>query len=257
MGNYSTAVLADNPLHYWRLADPAGGLANDLGSARPFPLWAQGGPVFGMTGYGGPNLDGGSAICNTIVYLNSIANIPFTPPVSVDWILWIPGPRADNVQSFPWGWGDNTVGPYHNEPGTGVYDFNFNAQASVNAVAPTAQRWHHFAWTYASGATTFLYYIDGTPQTAPSAFAAVGNSNYQLQLGKRVGPGAQWVGAMSEFAIYPTVLSGARINAHVAAMDTTTAPPVAGNAGGLTGAATAPINTDLLQQILQSVRQVY
>jgi hypothetical protein len=210
-----------------------------------------------VTGYSGPTLDGGAAVFNVITYLNSVATVAFTPPISVDWVLWVPGPDAAAAQRFPWGWGDSGNGPFQNELGNGIYALNFGGAASVPAAAPAAQRWHHFAFTYAALGLTFAYYIDGVAQPAPGAVAPVAAFASLLTLGRRNAAGNQWVGAMAEFAVYPAVLTGARVNAHFTALNTLAAPPVSGNAGGLSGSASAPLFTDLLRQILQSVRKPF
>jgi len=208
-------------------------------------------------GYSGPNKDGGAAVFNNSNELKAVVGLNYSTPISYDWLLWTMGPRADAHQSFPWGHGDGSGGPFHNELGTGIYAFNLKTGASVPAAPPAAQRWHHFAVTVPAAGTSFVYYIDGVAQPAPAAFAAFAAGNYDFSLGNANAGSSTWVGAMSEFAIYSTQLSGARVSAHFAAVDNLTAPPVAGAQSGLSGAATNPLYTDLLQQILQSVRKPF
>lgn len=256
MGAYSAAVLADSPTHYWRFADPEGNIANDIGSLLPFPLWVIQGTGHTPMGYSGPNSDGGSSVWDATNWVETLANLPFASPISIDWVLWVLGVDGGAVQRFPWGWGDGGNGPFHNELGSGIYALNFGSGAVVPAAPPTAQRWHHFAFTYANGAGTFSYYVDGTLQGS-GASGVVANFSSHLTVGRRNAAGSQWVGALAEFAIYPSVLSSARVAAHAAALSSTTAPPVAGASGGLTGAVGNSVDTSLLQKILQSVRQVY
>jgi len=255
--SYLSEVLADNPTHYWRLADPPGGIANDIGSLLPQPLWLAPNPSFGTLGNSGPNSDGGSAVFAASNTLGSVKALHAAMPISVDWVLWWPGLESPGVQRFPWGWNDNVAGPFHNILNTGIPAFNFGTGASVPAAVLTDQRWHHFGFTYnGPAALTFNYYIDGVLQPV-GATAAQAAFDGKLTLGQRVAAGASFVGAFSEFAVYNSVLSGARIAAHSAALSSTTAPPVSQAYGGLTGAGTAGVYTDLLQQILQSVRSVY
>jgi len=238
------------------MADPEGNVANDIGSGAPFPLWAIQGSGHTPCGYSGPNSDGGSSVWDAANWLETVSSLAFTAPVTIDWVLWVLGIDGAAVQRFPWGWGDGGNGPLHNELGTGIYALNFGAGAVVPGAPPTAQRWHHFAFTYAAAGATFNYYVDGALAGA-GASGVVANFNSHLTIGRRNAAGSQWVGALSEFAIYPTVLSAARIAAHSAALSSTTAPPVAGASGGLSGGGINSVDTGILQQILHSVRKTF
>jgi len=255
---YLSTVLADAPTHYWRCADPGGVVANDLGSARPLPLFGIGSTASGTLGYSGPNAGGGSIVCTNLPWFETIAKLQAVFPISIDWVLWTPGPRADGAQCFPWGWADNGNGPYHNELATGIFAFNFGAGASVPVAAPTPNRWHHFAFTYAALAANFAYYIDGVlqPATTPSGVVAAWNDH--LLLTRRLAAGQGYLGAISEFAIYNSVLTGAQVNAHFAAIDQQLQPPVYTQAGkfDLSAGTVAPLGQNV-DDILNAVRKVY
>jgi len=254
---YLATVLADTPLHYWRLADPPGNIANDIGSGGPLPLFSIFSGGFGCLGYSGPNADGGAAIYNNSNELKAVVGVPYATPSSYEWILWTMGPRADAHQSFPWGHGDAAGGPFHNELGTGIYAFNLKTGASVPAAAPSAQHWHHFAITIPAAGTSFVYYIDGVAQPAPAAFAAFAAGSYDFSLGNANSGSSTWVGAMSEFAIYNTQLSAARVAAHSAAVENPTSPPVAEGASSSAAGVSSSVFTGISQEILADLLNHY
>lgn len=256
--SYLSEVLADAPIYYWRLADPPGTVANTIGSAGPQPLFGSA-IAYGSLGYSGGVSDGGCLLTQAAVsqFYGSVQKLQALYPVTVEWLLWHPGVRDDGVQDFPWGWGDSSTGPFQNQLGDGRYAFNFGAVSSVPVANVTANAWHHFAFQYSIGLTTFSYFVDGVLQPQP-AFTAVAPWLGQLMLGRRNSGGAQYIGAISEFAIYNATLSTARLGAHRSAIDRPVSPPVfksAGNWDPATGTSSG-LGADTAA-ILAAVRQTY
>lgn len=252
MSAYLTAVLADSPVHYWRLADPGGGLAHDIGSS-PFHLGAGLSPRFG---YSNLNSDGGCEQVTGTDFPQSLGSIQsVTSPFSLE--LWIWPLGQNTVNAFLWQW-DGSASP----ESQAVYNANETVQFSVNAaltnpvttLAP--QAWHHIVGTY-SGATGTLY-LDGVNR---GTFALAGPVTIakKISFGGTQGSASNvFQGFMSEIAIYSVALSATRVTAHFNAADQVSNVPVYTASGGLSGAPGA--NTQFVgisQQLLANISTTF
>lgn len=230
-----TAILADNPLHYWRLADPPGSdVAADIGSTR-IPAFGQ--IKNGGCGYTGPSSDGGSAFQNNQLgwYTTHVA-IPQQIPGSFELWFWNGG-GGTNRNSFSW---DGAI-----TSSTDMFvDTTNKVQARYGAggfgnlaqgVASSLQVWHQFVIT--ADAANQILYVDGALVAQQNVVPLAGSG--QVTLGGDTAHTVGFFGFVSEVAIFSTKLSAARVQAHYLAADQLNTLPIwtgtswsAGSSGG-------------------------
>jgi len=252
--SYLSEVLADNPSHFWRLADPGGEWAADIGSAAPQMMIVkpQTNGSIAIMGYSGPASDGGSALLLTPSYLQTVP-IQATFPFSVECCVFLDYVTAALQAFVAWNYDTQTVGLAVGGALPGVY-VAYSSAGNVAGGVPSKYVWDHVVGVYTAAATTL--YVNGVNVGAGGATALAGVTN--IYLGRTSVNGQPIQGdSIAEVAIYPTALSAARVLAHFNALDQRHSTPVYGAASGLSGAPTNAAYTDLLQQILQSVRRIY
>lgn len=253
MSAYLAAVVADAPRHYWRCADPGGLLLHDIGAV---PRHMRIGPNFGLSGYSGPNSDGGSALCTNLgphAYYDQELR---AAPISLEVLVWIHYSTGLPCQ------------PLSVTDGAGVgWVFRIRANYSVDIFGPggtvnsaaivlTNQTWAHLVLTD-TGAAMILYINGVNRGAAGGAGAANPNVAYWLN-GYWAAGGYSGNLNVAEAAVYPAALSAARVLAHYNAIDQLATSPVASAAGGTSGGGTgSTAYQGLEQQILASVRKSY
>jgi len=252
--SYLTEVLADNPTHYWRLADRSGEWAADIGSARPEMMIYKpqaSGSVLGLS-YSGPNSDGGSALVLSPSYVQCAA-IQATFPFTIEICSFFNYVTAALTALMAWNYDNQTVGLAIGGALPGVY-VAYSSTGNAAGHVPSKYVWDHVAGVYTAAATSL--YVNGALQQTVGATALTGPQSVFLGRTQANGqplPG----GSLSEVAIYPTALSAARLLAHFNALNQRTQTPVFGGAGDFSGAPTNAAYTDLLLKILQSVRKPF
>jgi hypothetical protein len=223
--SYVGAVLADAPVHYYRLADPWGQIAHDIGST-PFALMngRQNTPPFG---YSGVASDGGSAEFDTAS--NPIRSWDaFAWPLPLTWEGWIWMQSSSQGQqmlmSSSSGGADTRMGfVTHIQASFVCAGANF-----VAAVADVRQAWHHVAMTISGG--NLRGYLDGVLLGTQAGAVAMGNGEFGI--GRRVAFADLIAeGFIAEVALYNTALTAAQLLAHIAAADTSALRPVFGQLG--------------------------
>lgn len=236
------------------MADPGGNLGHDIGSS-PLHMHTDASPQ--LLSYSGPNTDGGSvdlAVAGT--FMNTGSNVTITPnPITFELMVWVWAPLS----------AARTFMSLHDSPEISVqrngtnWGFVYNNTRVSNSTNYTQQAWHHLVAVYGSGTATL--YVDGVAGTG-SAIAAVGSVTDLVELNTNHS-NTNFAGAFySEVAIYSTALSSSRVTAHFNALDNATQAPIFSGASGLLGTVAGGTSTNavylgILQQILQSVRQVY
>jgi Concanavalin A-like lectin/glucanases superfamily len=249
---YAAVVLADNPKHFWRLADPGGSLAHDIGSS---PSHIAGSTL--DSGYTGPSSDGGSwySSGNAGEGLFSYVAVSQVTPLSVE--LWFYQLWNLGVASYLIAW-DNAVNPslYAWITVAGLVNSNINGSAQINSLAgPSIQAWHHLVLTY-DGAT-YKMFLDNVAQSNTAYVAAFTIARNLGLMNKPTGANV-FTGFMSDVAIYAYALNNAQITNHWNAADTKGQAPVyhaPGKFDVTTGLFTAtPVD---VSTILSSVRKVY
>ena len=207
--SYASAVLADNPLGYWRLGETSGTLADDaVGSANGT---YSGGYTLNQPGA----LTGDS---NGAVLLNGTSGYVRVPqqalPASLTWEAWA------KPTAYP---GDTAlVGQWDGTSGSMLYltsDFGGRVYLWINgsfisAAAPAPGAWHHFAGTY--NGTAAAIYIDGALAAGPTPVAGPLTSAPRfLEMGTyNDAGGGKLNAAIDEVALYGQALSAPQVAAH-------------------------------------------
>jgi hypothetical protein len=248
---YLAQVLADNPLHFWRMADGCSYPIHDIGSS-PKHLLADS-PTNG--GYSGIEAGGGSSFASRLSAFGLHDTVAMTSPLSIECWYW----RAERnaLEGTPMQFFSGGVDRWAlYEEGDGTAFFRAHGVFSNPAGALSLQSWHHLVGTYDE--VNARLYVDG------ALVGTVANAGHvtdacQVGLGKRVNDTSFLVGAMAECAVYPTALSGARVAAHFASVS---APPVPVGGPASTVSATTLVlggagGSASLQDILNSVRKTY
>lgn len=253
MSAYSVAVLADNPLHYWRFNDPGGQLALDLGSS-PAPLSAF--LYKASIGYTGPVSDGGSFYTtNQAVFVQQDPR-PIAVPLTVEGWYWQQQYVGREQKIFTT---ESTATPY-NGLGIGIAaggqaETFCSASALVEVGPRPLFHWYHVAATH-TGAQRTLFVNGVQVAQAPNVLAG---GNGVFTCGAESFTYAHYAeGFISEVAMYAGVLSGARLLAHFNAADQPTFPPtykLFAPVGPTVPSVT--FSSDLLVQILGAVRKVF
>jgi Concanavalin A-like lectin/glucanases superfamily len=248
---YLATVLADAPVHYWRLADAAPLFLHDIGSS---PLHLGGGTLGGMP-WSGIAADGGSLdVAGNLggLYLEAITQ---ARPLSIEFWLYVPWLSGNLESLFYWdGNVANNVFCYMdatghiNLGGTGV-------TLLTMAAAITRQAWHHVVGSFNNGAT--ILFVDGV-NVANNLTQVTTPVNRPLALGMATGSTQALHGFITEAAVYGVALTLAQVQAHFNAQELTS-PPVylgGGNPNNPSyGSSTQP--TPLNDLVLQSVRKTY
>jgi hypothetical protein len=207
---YSQEILADNPIAYWRLDEPAGSMSvadasgnGNTGTATNNKL------VFGKPG-----------VSNTAVQFDGTGYLDFGDKFSFD------GTASMSVEGWFWpigdGYGFLGKGDYVSSSG---YDGWFFAEGSgvLQVVRGTALITHpsldktkftHVVMTY--DGTTYAVYVNGALHSSKASLTSVNKHTHSF----RIGNVYQWMGFtgwIDEVALYDKALSSTRIAAHYAA----------------------------------------
>lgn len=246
MSAYSAAVLADAPVHYWRCADPGGGLGHDIGSS-PIAIHGLGTAISAPFGYSGPVSDGGSMDLALVgQYANTGNPITVqTNPMSLECLYW-------NWQDF------NTFCICLQVQSTNqitllwtgtVWEFVYNGAVVTTNHNGTAQHWHHLVATY--DGTNARLYVDAFA-AGPTAVAPQAAISQIFEIGANFSLANFGQGFFAEVAIYASALSAARVTAHFNAIDQIGTVPVFQAAAGTPGGGTTQ-----LANILAAVQKTY
>jgi len=223
---YRSAVLADSPSAYFRMADPVDTSADDSSGANLTGAY-RGGVTDGAAG----PLDGartaasflgsGSARFGDRFDFAGVA--PFTLEAWVRPTVLDEGYRGifnkrTTVNGFPVGWSLWNNATY----GLGLERFDGTGGKDVIlATALTTNRWTHVAATY-DGATMCLYQ-DGVQSGCSAATRNVSDTVAPLEIGALDSPDyvdGHWKGELADAAIYTSDLGATRVAAHAAATTT-------------------------------------
>jgi RHS repeat-associated protein len=250
-GDYSTAVLADSPVAYWRFDDAPGASTAADGSGHGAFLSLTSGYTLGQAG----------AISNCA---GNDAAIALSSGASGSATVTLPA-RSYTLEA----WAERTRSGVYEEMiagGSGTFaglQFGFTssnqfycADAGGGTYATAAQTpapgaWHYYACTYDATSQTRTLYVDGSSAGSSSSAA-----NYQGGGPLVVGTDGtnQFVGSLDELAVYPSALSAARVAAHdvntdgwtsiVGATSSSYAPTTADVGSDLRAAVTATVGSD-------------
>lgn len=251
---YRSEVLADNPSHYWPLSEPGGTIVADL-----MDPGGAGGSVNASVGYKGITATDGAALVNDInnnAYLGLKNKLYAAPPCTFEAWVWIWGTLGTYQEILMYG--DTTHSMEMDVESTGklrLVTRGTNQQLlSVGILTPSA--WHHVVGLWSLTAATI--YIDGTfDNNSAIAYSGLPASD-PFGIGGFTDRTQPLNGYVASPALYPTVLSAARILAHFNAAEFRTQQPTF--VGGASALSIVNLQADLdakLDLILASVRKTY
>jgi Concanavalin A-like lectin/glucanases superfamily len=216
--SYQSEVLADSPIYYFRLNEPSGTNANDLGSANNDGTYTNT-PTLGVTG--AILTDPTDTAVTFAAAQSEYVTIPDVAASDVGdtftfeaWVK-INGAPAGNIGIFSFG----TQSGYMrvNSSDSCVHILRSEvADMGPSTVTVVDNLWHHIVWTKAT--TTNKIYIDGVDRTGTITNATMSNPTVRHAIGADVGAGPNeadfFTGSIDEVAVYGTALSIIRVQAH-------------------------------------------
>lgn len=209
---YTSAVLSDAPAAYWRMEEASGNL---IDAVAGYALTPFGNPVYQAAGIVGSAVTWAGD--NDRFEAASAAHFAYSTGTIEAWIKTTTstggagGYRGIVVKQFAFGmFAKNGV--------LVAFDWTGGEATSVSVADGL---WHHAAFSFVPG--TGLLYLDGVQVAVEGSFN-VSNQNIPLVIGEGTnGISQMWDGQIDEVAVYPSVLSPARVAAHyIAGRDGTT-----------------------------------
>ena len=219
---YAQVILQDQPVAYWPLNETAGAVANDL-SGNGYNAAYIGTPTLGAAPIA-PGLGASVSLNGSTQYVELA-----TPPAALQLVegsfegWWLPSviPTAANTGgavvaavynssnvNYMLGFGANDGSTSHSNFSFGHYGAAWTS--ATNSTAATANTPAHLVATF--NGTTMILYVNGVSvaSVAASTFTPTANG---IVMGAGDN-GGYLTGLLSNVAIYNTVLSAARIQAH-------------------------------------------
>ena len=244
--SYSSTILGDNPVAYYRLEELPGATtaadatANAFNGIYVYDLDTNGVPDYPLLGL--PGIETNSALFRLYTDASSVVHrgfvsIPFHPelspvtgdgqhgaPFSVECWVKALGQPAD--YSIPLAmFGRYETGIYNNASGWNFYQspgpnsfWIFNVKngtfAQATAVPIQPLQWYHLAGTF--DGSTFVFYVNGVARvTAGGVTTYLADHNFDGQIGAGDNTGFDaFNGDVDEVAFYTNVLSAAQILNH-------------------------------------------
>jgi len=252
---YVSTVLADNPFHYWRLADPGGQIAHDIGSS---PRQLINGSLQAIFAFSGPNSNGGSGFYDSIAESWDLDVETLNNVCSLECWVWQHYRRGVLQDIVCFGTAAGATQAWLRILAAGTCTF-FNASTpAVGVTVLTTQRWHHLVGVQ-TGALSKLY-VDGVQDASIAGFIAGTTASVKvIGASDNAGNAANSCSAnISEVAYYNYALSAAQVAAHFAAVDAATTTPVYkpfGSADAVTGSPT--FTSDVSALLLSDVRRTF
>ncbi|HST47713.1 LamG-like jellyroll fold domain-containing protein [Jatrophihabitans sp.] len=214
---YASTVLADAPVAYYRLGEPAATPVGGESSGRAGPLTYTATATRGVTGALASDPDTG--LTNNGGCCVGSAQAPQLPEFNGSRTVeaWVK--PLDAASRWFAGWGTNSTDR--------VFDVGVAGSSVIVAgyaddlTFPIGRSlvdgsWHHIAVSYDGSAATA--YVDGVSIGSKSFLRSLNTvTNGFLRIGAAVDGGAPTYGGLDEVAIYPTALTAAQISAHYAA----------------------------------------
>lgn len=215
---YSSVVLADSPLVYWRLGEASGTTATDASGNGKHGTIA-GSPTFGTTGA----LLGDANTAITFDGVNDAVTVADTTDLTA-WSVevWIKTSASSGTVDIA-----NRYGAGGNEDlfqlrlvsgAPRIRCYHLGGVLDVTGPSSIANgQWHHVVGTFVSATGVGRVYVDGaqvaTATGTPGSNIKTGNAPFSI--GGFVAFGANWFpGVIDEAAYYTSALSAARVLAH-------------------------------------------
>lgn len=217
--SYSSTVLSDNPIRYYRLGETSGTVATDIGSQA-----RNGTYTGGYTLNQSPLIAGDTNHSVLFDGTSGYVSLPTTslPTGSANWSLegWIkitgaPGTNPSIIVLFG-NWGTSAAVAALGLRTTKVGDATDFGTDAIGTTVLSLNTPHHLVATY--DGTTMRLYVDGNLDASTTVTPAITLSESNIGQGN----GGNYLAAyIQEVAIYSTVLSATRVSAHYQAGITT------------------------------------
>jgi len=255
---YAAVVAADNPVHWWRLADPGGAVALDIGSAAAkAPMLVS---TFGSLAYTGMTSDGLCAVIPSTSEIRVASNIIAVPasPYSMECWTWsfFLDAAGDAIYDIGQVGGGARMGFRWNAAGKLEFNSNIGGNPVIaQAVASTQRAWHHLVITY-DGVTSKLYVDGALAASVPAAPGGVFSAG--AYLGETTGGTLRGNCFVEDVAWYTQALIPAQIANHFNAADQVASSPhwTGGGRFDTVLSTTTPLSTDV-SSVLDAVRHTY
>ena len=220
---YKTAVLADSPSFYWRLNETTGTAVEDTTTSnRDGTLLAQTYAQAQTGALASETRD--TSLGLTVGVINANASVTGPSPFSVE--AWIKSSSTSGGRIL--GFGNATGSTASTTTDRQLYlaptgKVYFGIGSAKTTVASTGSvnngAWHHVVGTYATGTNNMKLYVDGVLQGSATA-TAISMTGYWRAGAESMSGWAgnptdgYYEGGLDELAVYPTVLSQTRVQAH-------------------------------------------
>jgi hypothetical protein len=211
---YSTTILADSPVAYWRLGEPSGATATDeLGNSNGTYSGASYGQTGALTG------DSNTAIgfSDTYVSVADVVGARIGDVFSVE--CWFKRTAtqgtAQNIIDRGSTGGDS-VSIFFDTANNlrAASSASSTAWANTSAITDTAS-WHHLVVT--KDGTARKIWLDGADATNLGTNRTLGTSTSTYRIGHTVSSGDPLSATLDEVAIYNVALTSGQVAAHYAA----------------------------------------
>ena len=211
---YATTVLADGPVAYWRVGEASGttaadGAGTNVGTYTGNYTLAQAGAIAGDT--------------NSAVKFSGTGHIEVPDAAALDrgagpFSLELWAKRDDAGAYYQMLYSKGSQGNAYFYQNRFTFDDNASTRHIKESGVTTDTAWHHFVVTV--DGTTRRLYKDGVDVTVEGSPFRLSANALPARIGSYYPAGATslpFVGTVDEVALYPTALSAARVQAHLAA----------------------------------------
>jgi hypothetical protein len=219
--SYTATVIADGPVHYWRM--------NQGGATEPDIIASLDGTPAGagtISSVAGATGDGDTALAfsNKALSLVGVGDLPVGSAArSVEFLY--KGTNTLKQTVFSYGTSSATRQSFAvavNQGGDGTIGIWTWSDDHSTAVVVNDGDWHHIVVTYAAASSSVLLYVDGVLEDTYSLGGTLNTGTTDAGIAHDFHTGAHPVtGSVDEVAVYDSVLSGADVTAHFDAIATT------------------------------------
>ncbi|MBV9173878.1 MAG: right-handed parallel beta-helix repeat-containing protein [Chloroflexi bacterium] len=251
---YASAVLADQPMAYWRLNETSGSTAaDDSGNRQTANI--TGGVTRGVSGALAQDVNTAFGFDGQSGYVRDNTSLSVGSDFTIE--AWVKSSSAN--QSVPL---VSLVGPQSQSSRTLYLDRQrFRGMADVSSKWPTysvdsnaaydVTAWHHLVFV-TQAATSLALYVDGALAGSMVMPAVSGFSGNAVLAWSDDPAFSKFGGNLDEVALYATALPAARISAHYAAGIGANSTNATGTPTDGPGSSTSPTCTGTLQSAINA-----